>query len=237
MEHLSRVFSYKGLKLLVDPEMFNFSLESVLLANFILFKNRGNNILEIGTNNGIISLIMATNSSKFIYALEIEPQAVLLAKKNISFNNKELQIEVLEGDVRIYDFKGKKFDLIVCNPPFFDLSKRFNKTKNDLSKIARHEINLTLEQLIISVKKNINNKGYFCLTHRVERFKEVMDLLESHNFAVSRVQFIHSHFDKPAQTFLLEARYQSNTSLKIIRPLIIHNKNGTFREEIWSLYR
>lgn len=113
-----------------DKSMFNYSVDTILLGNFVSINRKVKNILEVGTNNGALSIFIAARDKRLnIDAIEIQSKAVELARKNIILNKLENQINLIEGDFRMwanqkaYDCGNKlakKYDLIVANPPYYN---------------------------------------------------------------------------------------------------------------------
>jgi tRNA1(Val) A37 N6-methylase TrmN6 len=55
----------------------------------------------------------------------------------------------------------KDVDVIVSNPPFFKVNESSNLNDNEEDTIARHEVMLTLEELIKVVSRTLKFGGYF----------------------------------------------------------------------------
>ncbi len=217
--------------------MFNFSLESILLPHFAKINSRTKRILDIGTNNGIIPLILSKKTQHHIDGVEIQTEACQIARKNMVLNHCEEQIAIVENDIKKYSQTGKKYDLIICNPPFFPLSKEFPLTKKaPKAANARHETLLTLDELLLSAKKLLDNKGYFVFCHRIDRLSEVLAKCEALRLVPKRLQFIHPYINRPAISFMLETRFQSTKGLIVEQPIIVHNTDGSFKPEIKTLY-
>ena len=53
MEVINYLLGYKDLKIVQNTDMFNFSLDSVLLANFVSLNKGITNVLDIGCGNWI----------------------------------------------------------------------------------------------------------------------------------------------------------------------------------------
>ena len=66
MEEINYVLGYENLKIYQNSNMFKFSLDSVLLANFVTINQNTKKILDIGTGNAIIPLILSTKRSIII---------------------------------------------------------------------------------------------------------------------------------------------------------------------------
>ncbi len=76
-------------------------------------------ILEIGTGSGAISVALARENPEIrITATDLSPQALSLAKENARQNGVEGRIEFLQGDLFQPVSPGKKYHLILTNPPY-----------------------------------------------------------------------------------------------------------------------
>ncbi|WP_342252597.1 tRNA1(Val) (adenine(37)-N6)-methyltransferase [Spiroplasma endosymbiont of Amphibalanus improvisus] len=221
---LNTIQGYEKLKLFQRTDMFNYSIESILLPEFLdLKKNNSNlNIIDIGTNNGVIPLILSEKTKAKITGIEIQQEASELAKENILINNLEKQIQIKNISIQEFSKLNQKFDIVICNPPFFKVHdlRRVTK-KSEFIKNARHEFLLTLETLIINVRKIIENKGSFYLAHKTERLNEVLELLNIYNFTPKKISFIHSKVKKESQSFLVKSIFQGPPGLEVTAPLIV----------------
>ena len=75
---------------------------------------RGGRLLDAGTGTGILAIAAAKLwPGSTVTAVDIDPQAVEVARQNIAINGVSNSIEVLEGEPR--DFSGNAFDVVVAN--------------------------------------------------------------------------------------------------------------------------
>ena len=75
MEVINYLLDYKNLKIYQDTEMFSFSLDSVLLPNFVTLNKNIKNILDIGCGNAVIPLILSTKTDAKIIGVEIQKES------------------------------------------------------------------------------------------------------------------------------------------------------------------
>ncbi|AGM25607.1 methyltransferase [Spiroplasma syrphidicola EA-1] len=231
---LNDLLNYENLKIYQRKDMFNFSIDTVLLARFATINNKVKNILDIGTNNAAIPLILSTQTTAHITGVEIQKDAIMLAEENVILNNRTEQIAIVHADIKEYIKveSDNKFDLVLCNPPFFKVGDYKLNEKSALLIPARHETHLTLADLIASLPKIIKNKGYFAMVHRVNRLTEIFALLTKHNFAVKRLQFIHPFYNSEAANVLIEATFCGAPGLKVEEPIIVHDENGEYSSQV-----
>ncbi|WP_423363681.1 tRNA1(Val) (adenine(37)-N6)-methyltransferase [Mycoplasma sp. P36-A1] len=228
----------KKLKIIQRKDMFNFSLDSVLLSHFVFISKKNKTIVDFGTNNAAIPLMLSTMTNQKIIAVEIQKEAVDLANKNIVLNNLEEQVEVVHSDIK--DFVKNlniKVGTVVCNPPFFKVKECSNVNENEFLQIARHEIKITLEQIIASAAKILENNGRFAMIHRPDRMIEIIELMKKYKIEPKRIQFIYPRINQQANMILIEGRFQGNAGGLIIeKPIYAHNEDGSYTEQVKEMF-
>lgn len=234
MKKNNYLLGYKNLRVYQDSEMFNFSLDSVLLPNFVTINKNIKNILDIGCGNLPVSLILTTKTDASITAVEIQKDVYDIALKNLELNNKQNQINIINADIRdLYkNFETEYYDVIVCNPPFFKVSKDSHLNKNDYKTIARHEVFLNLDDLFSISKKILKNNGIISIVHRPERLLDIIYAMRKYNIMPKKIQFVYPKKDKEANILLIEGTKNGNSGMKILPPLFVHNEDGTYTDEV-----
>ncbi len=85
----------------------------------IIRLNNIKNMLDIGTGSGIIAITLSLNFPELqICATDISDDALNVARKNAIMHGVESRIEFVKSDLFDGLDPGKKFDLIVSNPPY-----------------------------------------------------------------------------------------------------------------------
>ena len=234
MKVTNYLLGYKDLKIVQDSDMFSFSLDSVLLPNFVTINKKITNILDIGCGNAPIPLILSTKTNAKITGIEIQKSVYDLAIESIKINNKEDQITIINEDVNEF-YKNEetdKYDVITCNPPFFKYIESSNINKNDYKTIARHEVKLNLNQLFTIARKLLKNNGVIAIVHRPERFLDVVMEMKNNNIEPKRVQFIYPKPNMEANIMLIEGTKNGNPGLKILPPIYSHKENGEYTDTV-----
>jgi tRNA1(Val) A37 N6-methylase TrmN6 len=227
----------KELKIIQRKDMFNYSLDSVLLAHFAFISKAAKTIIDFGTNNAAIPLILSKLTSTKIIGVEIQKEAVELAHKNIKLNNLEEQITIVNDDIKNFvNEYPDKVDLVLCNPPFFKKGERSNVNENEFLRIARHEEKITLEEIICCASKILNNNGRFSMIHRPERLIEIIDIMKYYKIEPKRLQLVYPKQNKECNMILIEGRYQGNIGLKIEPFIIAHNDDGSYTKDIEKMF-
>lgn len=225
-----------NLKIYQDTEAFNFSIDSVLIARFLLENiNNNNDILDIGTGNAVIPLIIQTEIKNKIIAFEIQQESYELALKNIAYNKVD-SVKLINDDIKNIDnYQFSKFDNIICNPPFF--KKGSGRASLNLKrKIARYEEELDLESLLLLVKKNMSLKGSFYLVHRTNRLKELLTLLKKKDLSIKKICFVHTKDNEASTMYLCEIKHGLLKEMEVLFPLVINNNDGSYKSNIIKKY-
>lgn len=152
------------------------------------------NILDIGTGTGLLSLMLAQKKIASITAIEIDKNAFQQANSN--FLNSPWKDRLKALNVALQDFETpEKFDLIICNPPFF---KNDLRPGNKANLSARHEEKLTLNELIIHIVQHIADDGMAAILIPYHRLKELKALCELNTFYIINLvlvkQSVNHHF-------------------------------------------
>lgn len=236
MNKIHELLGYERIKIIQNDEMFSFSLDSMLLANFVNTKG-AKNIIDLGTGNAPIPLFLTLKTDAKIIGVEIQEEVAKLASDSVLLNHFENQIKIINGNIiDIYKEVGaNKFDIVISNPPFFKYTDESIINKNDYLTIARHEVLIKLKDIIKESNKLLVNGGKLYIVHRVSRMTEVIKELEENNFGIKKIQLIYPLKDKDAYMFLLEAKKNKPTDLVITKPLIVYQDNE-YTDEVKEIF-
>lgn len=238
MEVINDLLNYRNFKIYQNTDWFSFSLDSVLLANFVTLNNKINTIIDLGCGNAPIPLILSTKTDAKIIGVEIQKDCFELAKKSVIYNNLTDKIELLNMDMKklcdIYDINS--IDVITCNPPYFKYLESSNLNDDEHKIIARHEKYITLEDIVIISKYLLKTNGVLAMVHRTERVIEIIKLLENNDFAVKKMQFVYPKVGKESNMVLIEARKSARDGLKLLPPLYVHNDDGSYTKHVKEMF-
>lgn len=202
---------------------YKYGEDTILL--FKLFQaslNKKNiKLLDIGTGNGILPILLSDN--EFLSELV----GIDIQKENIDRANKALQLNKIEKnilfecmDIREYK-KSNYFDVIISNPPYMDDNgKKINE--NEHKAISRHEIKLSLNELISNAKRLLKPIGLLYFIHRTHRLVEIIKVLDKNNFSIKKIIFIYSTQNNKSTMMFVEAVKGKKVKLEIQNYYIYH---------------
>ena len=228
---------FNNLKIVQNKNYFNFSLDSVLLPSFVELTPNTKMILDLCTGNAPVPLILSTKTKAKIIGVELQKEIYELAKESIEINNIN-NIELINDDAKniVNKYETDTFDVITCNPPYFKYNNTSIINENDVKSLARHEISITLNDIIKISKKLLKNGGSLCLVHRTDRIIEIIELMKENNIEPKRISFIYPKWDKESNLVLIDGRKNAKPGLKLLSPLIIHNDDGSYTAEVLKMF-
>jgi len=234
METINYLLGYENLKIYQDTEMFNFSLDSVLLPNFVTITKKNKRILDIGTGNAVIPMILTTKTDALIDAVEIQKDVYELGKKSIELNNLQDKINIINQDIKEYskNMETDTYDVITCNPPFFKVTETSNLNMNDYKTIARHEVKLNLDDIMSIGRKLLKNNGNIAIVHRTDRLIDIITTMRKYNIEPKKIRFIYPKKNTESNIVLVEGTKNGNPGLKILSPLVSHTEEDEYTDEI-----
>lgn len=170
-------------------------------------------ILDAGCGSGVVALMIAQQTADaHIVGIEIEPEAASEAKVNIERSPWHDRMEILCGDVRNYEFSNR-FDLVVCNPPFYKNGQSSGNTARD---IARRADKLTLEQLADASGRILAKGGRLCVIIPYPQVEDMVYTSWLKGLQLERETDVRTKAGKPFKRAVLVFKKQKD-SLSVLR--------------------
>ncbi len=197
--------------------------DTLLLADFISLKT-AERVLEIGTGSGAISLILAEKNRVDITGIDISPESIHVAQKNLMSNKSKLAGDVTFLQKSVESLKEHQwnsyYDVVVCNPPFYKSSEGRSSPVVP-RRMAREEMRLSLHELIRSASFLLRHKGRLYLIHRPERLEEIMETGRKSGIHVKEIQPVYTKKHAHAKRVLIMAQNRAKAGAKILQPRYI----------------
>ncbi len=217
---------------------YRFSIDAVLIAGQAQ-PHSGDTVLDLGTGCGIIPLILAYRYPQIkVYGIEVQPELVELAALNAEENGMENQITILGMDMKALQPAAipEPVDLVVSNPPFRKAeSGRINPNRQRA--IARHEIKVTLMDVIEAAHRMLRLAGRFVMVYPAERTTDLLAQMRNGGIEPKLIRMIHSGRHTEAKLILVEGNKGGRPGVKIGPPIVIYDQDGSYTDEIEEMFR
>lgn len=225
------------LKIFQDTEMFKFSLDSVLLSNFVTINKSTNRILDIGTGNSPIPLMLTKKTKAKIDAIEIQKESYELGYESIKYNNLQNQINIILGDIRekYKELENNFYDAIISNPPYYRQNVKIPLYDN--KKIARNEQSLSLNDIFVISKKLLKDGGNIAIVIDTDRLTEVIELMKNNSIEPKRLQFVYPKETKNSKILLIEGTKNGKPGIKVLNPIFIQDSSNQYTSFIENILK
>jgi len=208
------------IKVIQSKRGYRFSVDVLLLARFVTVK-RKEIVVDLGTGCGIIPLIINSEKVRPAYTIGVEIQWDLAyqAMRNMWINGFEDSTGIVQADLRHIPLKSHFAHCIICNPPY--RRAKSGRINPELQKaIARHEIMVSLEDIIKVAGYLLRPKGRIAMIYRADRLIDMIYMMRRYSFEPKRLQLIYSDPQRECKLFLIESVYMGRPQLTILPPIL-----------------
>jgi len=216
---------------------YRFSIDAALVAAHAK-PHSADTVLDLGTGCGIIAIILAFRNPKIkVHGIEVQPRLADLAALNVKDNgmNKQINIHCMDMRGLQLDMISGPVDLVVSNPPFRKAeSGRINPNRQRA--IARHEIKITLLDIVETARSLLRVSGRFVTVYPAERLTDVLTQMRNADIEPKFIRIIHSDRQAAAKLVLVEGNKGGRPGVKIGPPLVIYNQDGSYTNEVQKMF-
>lgn len=237
-ERIDQLYS-QDVQIIQSPSCFAFSLDAVLLADFVR-PNRRHKLktVDLCAGNGAIGLFLHNKLGGHFIEVELQKRIADMAQRSVELNRLGDRYQVLNMDIADIFTKVPKdsADVVLCNPPYFPINERSKKNPNRYLALARHEIATNLQTVVTQMSGLLKMNGHGYLVHRPGRLTEILTTLQKSRLEPKRIRFIHPKPGRDANMMLIEVIKDGKPGgLKIVPPLIVSNDDGQYGPEVQAL--
>lgn len=239
-----------GFRLIQPRQGFRFGEDSALLAYFAAeeaqHKKHGARILELGTNCGAASILLAARRTDVrIDGVEIDVQATEVFRRNIRMNRLEDRVRAFAADLRDEEslsalLQKASYDMVFFNPPFYTPGHgpaSTGRNANNGRQEARYEVNGSVRDFIRAAEKYLVPQGKMVMVHRARKLPEVMSVMTASRIEPQKLRFVHPRKEKAATLFMLSGQKHANPGgFRTLPPLILYRSELEYSEEMRQIY-
>lgn len=222
----SRPFRFKQFSVAQDRTAMKVGTDGVLLGAWTKAKG-AKRILDIGCGTGLLSLMLAQRSDANFTAIEIDPTAALQAKENFANSPWAKNIKLIEGDFQT-TVLSEKYELIVCNPPYFKAKQRGSARDQ-----ARQNSSLPYPILFQKVARYLSADGSFSLSLPADQEAELIGLAKENELYPKRKLAVKGNKQTPVKRILFEFTFEQGNCEK--NTLVIEKSRNHYTDEYAKL--
>ncbi len=209
--------------------------DGVLLGCFVDEKQRVDNVLDIGTGTGLLSLMMAQKFPEaMIEALDVDSDAANQAADNFARSLWHNRLSsVCQSFQEFHSLTEEKYRLIVCNPPFY---KSANKTKGNNGQHpvaqraqARFADFLPFDELVRGVQQLLSTDGRFYVVLPVFEAQEFTELCQQAGLFLHEIMEVTGREGAPSNRLLMCWAKQVQPLVR--KSLLLYKSDTTPTEE------
>ena len=226
-----------GYKIIQHPKKFCFGMDAVLLSAFARVEEK-ERVVDFGTGTGILPILLeAKTSGAAFYGLELQEESADMARRSVLYNHLEDKIKIVNGDMTKASeiFGASSFDVVTSNPPYM-IGGHGLKNPNDAKMIARHEVSMTLEDLVRETAKVLKPQGRCYFVHRPFRLVEIFAFMHRYKIEPKRMRLVHPYADKEPNMVLIEGVRGGKPRLLVEKPLVVYESENVYTQEVLDLY-
>lgn len=226
-------FEFKKFTINQGKSAFKVTTDACILGAYIN-ASKADLICDIGTGTGVLALMLAQKfpNSK-IEAVEIDNLSVIQAQENVNVSPWPDRITVYNESIQDFSInRGSNYNLIVCNPPYYE---DHLKSKNNQNNLTRHNFRLSINELANSIDILLEDHGRFYTIMPPFSFQKLRLELGRFNIKLFEQLDIQSRLEKPLYRILGGFSRKPDKMKK--NTLIIANDNGVYSEDYKKLLK
>ena len=160
--------------------------------------------LDIGAGTGVLSIMIAQKSKLLIDSVEIDSNCIEETNQNVLNSVFSNRINVFHANICSYNPK-KRYDLIVCNPPYFQ-----NSTQSKKYNTARHQIDLNFNTLAHHGARLLKQDGNMSIVVPFHQAQNVLINFGNHGLFAQNICSVQHHKNSDCSIQLIQFKKQSN---------------------------
>ncbi len=215
------------LKLIQKRKGFRYSVDALLLSHFVL-PAEGERAIDLGTGSGVIPLILAARGrAEKLVGVEIQPALADMARRSVKLNGFDQRINIIESDLLDLGLPDGSFDLVLSNPPFQPRGSG-RVSPHPEKAVARHEVAITLKELLLKAKRLITPQGRICLVFPMDQRIRLESEVQKAELYPARIQIAYASPHQDPRLLLIELRKTDPGKVKTLSGIAIQTDQGKF---------
>lgn len=210
-----------GLKIIQNPSAFCFGCDAVEIANFVTGGAR-DRAVDLGSGTGIITILLGGKKGIRCTGVEIQPEMAEMSRRSIEMNGLGGVCDIIAApmqNVREH-FSSGYATIVVSNPPYRKKDGGA-EIENKSVALARHEIAVTLAEVVEAAAYLTRPGGRFYLVHRADRLGEIIYECKSRRLEPKTLQALTPGAGKPPHLIMLKCVKDGREGIEILPERVV----------------
>ena len=228
----SQPFKFKQFTVNQNRCAMKIGTDGVLLGAWTSVENNPFSVLDIGSGTGVLSLMIAQRSNaQTIEAIEIDDDAFEQCANNFENSPWAVRLYCFHASLLEYvEAVTDKFDLIICNPPFYSEDYKTDNTARD---VARFNDAMPFEHLMYAVANLLADNGIFSIVIPFKEESKIIELAAMIGLVPNRILHVKGNPDTEIKRSLLEFSFDETKTQT--SELIIETARHQYTEDYINL--
>lgn len=202
------MFQFKQFSIKQDQTAMKVGTDGVLLGAWTPLDQQPFSILDIGAGTGLLAIMLAQRSNaEVIDAIEIDELAYEECVENFESSPWSDRLFCFHASIdEFVEEPEDTYDLIVCNPPFFEDHYKTNNQQRDL---ARFQDAMPFENLIHAVDILLSEDGVFSVIIPFDQEEKFLTICQNYDLFPVKVTRVRGNIKTPViRSLMVFKRYE-----------------------------
>lgn len=224
------VFAFKDFVVHQDNSPLKVNTDAILLGAAIPFVPEQASVLEVGTGNGVIALLLALRFPTASIT-GIDPHLGAFSDAQLNFQHSTFFKRLQARHCSLADLSGtEKYKLIVSNPPYFIDSLMAEKLDEQQAKHISAEAYF---ELLAQMQAKLTTEGQLWLILPPKVASQTIDFFARKGFYCTQKLRFHANPSKPDKRWML--CFEGQESVCKVQEFYIRNTDGTYHADYRQL--
>lgn len=177
------------LMIIQNPSEYLFTSDSVALSNFAKCK-KGDVVVELCSGSGVIGILMNEKYKPAqVHMVELQKHLADMCERTLQYNGTN-NIVVYNRPLQDFakEFGYNRADVVVVNPPYKCTGNK--QSEKQTINIAKHEIKVTLDEVICEAHKLLKFGGAFYMVNKIERLTDIMCTMRKYSIEPKTIKLL-----------------------------------------------
>lgn len=224
------VFEFKDFSVHQANSPLKVSTDAILLGSIVKIDKPNASVLDVGTGNGVIALMLASRYSKIIIdAIDPDAGAFQDAKCNFESSPFSDRLHLFLTEIAQHD-QQIKYDTIVSNPPYFIDGL---PSDDEAMKQAKHVSISDFRALLFEIKRRLKIYGTLWLILAPESANEAIAYLQNEGLYLRNKFRFHANSSKLDKRWVLCFTFEKSVVEQ--QAYFIRNLDGSYHDDYKKL--